>query len=379
MNSPNTSMDAREIAAQSNIHQVLQSLGATANREVQGNLRMDCPIETCEASNYGQLAVKNEAPYQVYCHNCRIRGDIFHLVHIHLTRQTPPTPLRGNDFRIARDHLLSLFNTDSPTPPTPASAPEKPASKPNVPLIHSDNERVRAMATLHEKGITDVSKMPPTASKYVRERSHLTKEICERYGVFHYPHKGILQGRICYRLDDVNGEVLGYCGRDPDFEAKHTKWEQSKQGKEPLKFRYPSEEYLRKGLEFYGQQAWRLQEEWFRQSLQECGLVIVEGKNDVLNLAHEEKLAANGAMSNRLTDEQILKALDFASKVSGGKITLMFDQDAQGVSGALETAQKISQYSPLLIAECPKPQPELLSFEESQALRSSIAERWRRI
>lgn len=81
----------------------------------------------------------------------------------------------------------------------------------------------------------------------------------------------------------------------------------------------PSEEYLRKGLEFYSQQAWRLNEEWFRQSLQECDLVIVEGQNDVLNLAHEEKLAAISAMSNRLTEEQILKALDFASKVSEEK------------------------------------------------------------
>ena len=46
------------------------------------NLRMECPIESCEPSSYGQLSINTSPPYFIKCHTCGIRGHIMTLMWI---------------------------------------------------------------------------------------------------------------------------------------------------------------------------------------------------------------------------------------------------------------------------------------------------------
>ena len=63
---------------------------------------------------------------------------------------------------------------------------------------------------------------------------------------------------------------------------------------------------------------------------------MVEGFNDVLGL-DALGIPAVAIMSNKITDEQVTKVERFAKLLAAGKVTLMFDADAAGDTGAKET------------------------------------------
>ena len=91
----------------------------------------------------------------------------------------------------------------------------------------------------------------------------------------------------------------------------------------PVKTMFPSAAYFQKGLEFYGQQASRLEEPGYAESIRRTGLWVVEGFNDVLRLDTLGQPAL-GAMFNRLTEPQIYKLVQFSKRTGAPGITFLY-------------------------------------------------------
>ena len=355
----------------------------TPEQRSGGNLRMECPVNNCEASSYGKMSVSESTPFRIKCHSCGIAGNVFTLMWV-MKHHEPPEGgrLRGRQFTEIRDDLVQIAGGEF-EPPSPAPRPDrvvkvKTEAVPNTPLADSDNERARATVNLHQRATTDLEKMTPGASKYFRMRPYLTLALCEKWRVAYLPKgNGTLQGRVIYPVNDEAGRRLAWTGRDPDYEVKHAKWLQDRSDKEPMKFRFPSEKYLRRGLELFGQESARLEEPGYREAIADLGLLIVEGMNDVIALDALGQPAV-ALMSNRMTEHQLRKVVQWARKLSAGKVTVMLDGDDKGREGAADAVYRISQQTPVQSIELTGgQQPESLSFEEWNDQRQLVIRRWR--
>ena len=110
--------------------------------------------------------------------------------------------------------------------------------------------------------------------------------------------------------------------------------------KKPAKHRLPTD--FHRGIELFGQQASRLQEPGYRELIAKCGIIVVEGFNDVLGL-DQLGIPSVGIMSNKITEHQVAKIERFAKALAGGRVTLLFDADDAGDAGAKETLWLLAQ------------------------------------
>ncbi|MBC8351498.1 MAG: toprim domain-containing protein [Planctomycetes bacterium] len=153
----------------------------------------------------------------------------------------------------------------------------------------------------------------------------------------------MFRGWVVYTHFNQGDEVLTYSGRDAGFDEKWQKW--LRDGKphstKPMKHKYVKGYH--RGLELYGQHASRLKEPAVVQSLKRHGLVVVEGMNDVIRL-DTLGVAAVGLCSNRATDEQVAKIVQFANQVANNRVVLMPDCDEEGETGFKELLWRIAEY-----------------------------------
>ena len=101
----------------------------------------------------------------------------------------------------------------------------------------------------------------------------------------------------------------------------------------PIKHRFPKG--FHRGLELFGQQASRLKEPGYRESIARYGIIVVEGFNDVIGLDNLG-IPAVAIMSNRITEHQIEKIARWAKQLANGKVSLLFDCEQTGDDGAKE-------------------------------------------
>lgn len=350
--------DVDALVERTSVTSVLTHFGQPSPEKSAGEHRLPCVFsESCSESSYGTLTVNlTDVAKRIYCHSCGVRGNLLTLIH-GLQAHQPPTGgrLRGDEFKQAVQTLRSIgheeplpSNETPSTPETPVTtAADSLALAENVPLKDAENQRARLLVNLHENGVVDPAAMSPAASRYFRERPFLTPELCEKWKVAWLPSSatGMLRSRVIYAVDSPAGDTLAWVGRDPDYDAKRQQWLKSnKSGTEPIKHRFPTQKLFRKGLELYGQQARRLQEAGYREAIARIGLLIVEGMNDVLRLDALGQPAL-GVMSNRMTDPQVEKVVQWARQLAGGKIALMLDNDEPGTDGAKETLWKLHQHA----------------------------------
>ena len=92
----------------------------------------------------------------------------------------------------------------------------------------------------------------------------------------------------------------------------------------------------------FGQHASRLQEPGYRDAIARCGIIVVEGFNDVIGL---DAIGAPSLaiMSNKITEPQVAKIERFARALASGKETLLFDADDAGDDGAKEALWLLAQ------------------------------------
>jgi 5S rRNA maturation endonuclease (ribonuclease M5) len=357
-------------------------------------VRMECPVADCEPSSYGKLAVNVADPAnKIHCHSCGVRGNLLVLMWI-MKHQRPPEGgrLRGTEFKEMVGDLQTIRGGQFSAEPVARSGVEETTvhmaveqPQPNMPLKDSENERTRELVDLHLKGTVEPAEMTPAAAKYFRQRPFLTPEMCAKWNIAYLASnvKSTLRDRVVYAIHSVAGDQLAWVGRDPDFESKQIRWTKTQTGSEPIKHRFPSQKYFRRGLELYGQQSHRLREAGYRDAIAEIGILVVEGMNDVVRLDALETPAV-AVMSNRITRHQVEKIVRWTRQLAGGKVSLMFDNDDAGQDGAKQAVWELSQHVAVQAAwsaemfdgQFAGREPESLSPEEWQTVRDSLRSRW---
>ena len=311
---------------------------------------MDCPFDaSCSESSYGNLTVSTSDPAKViYCHSCRVRGNLLTLIHGLETNTAPAGgKLRGDEFKLAV-HVLKEINGSSPVDTNPTRVPqptiETKQSPTNIPLSKSPNEKAREIADLYMDLETDVGKMPPDAASYFRSRPWLTPELCERWGVGYLPKDGrsMFRSWIVYTHRNQKNEVITYSGRDPGFERKWNRWlrDGKPETRKPMKHKYVKG--FSRGNELYGQPATRLQYHELQESLNEYGLFVVEGMNDVIKL-DSMGIAAVGICGNRATECQVDRIASFAQQVAKNRVVLLPDCDDEGEAGFQDLLWRLAE------------------------------------
>jgi hypothetical protein len=354
-----------DLQAQTTLQEAAAKCGVSI--EVAGTgrqVRIDCPFG-CEGDHAGkrELSVDTGNPQKVFtCHSyqCQMRGNLLTLMYGWLTGARPTGDrLKGEEFKRVRDVLAGKLPPSAPAaasasvpqaaPPAPKQAAEPPR---NVPLAQSENEKARELVTLDEKFIVDVSHMPPAAASYVRKHPCLSPEMMKKWRVGVLPQDAgadkrgwSLRGQLLYPILSESGAVLAWVARDPQFEAKEQSFtalppEQRAKEKKPAKHRFPVD--FHRGLELFGQNGSRLKEPGYRESVARCGIIVVEGFNDVIGL-DALGVPAVAIMSNKITEAQVTKIEPWARSLAGGKVSLLFDADEAGDTGAKEALWLLAQ------------------------------------
>ncbi len=385
--------DVDDLIARTPTERVFSHYGLPVPEKNSGEHRMPCVFNgSCIDSSYGTLTVNVADPARrIYCHSCGVRGNLLTLLW-GMEKHQPPQggKLRGAEFKEAIQLLRTVLG--EVLAPTPAATPVKGKDEPakpvevlrNIPLKDSDNERARELVTLHEALIVDVEQMHPMAAAYIRKRPWLTPEVARRWKLGYLPQSapGLLRGRIVYGFENEKGDMLTYFGRDPSYEQHRTEWERNGRPEKtkPMKHRFVKG--FHRGIELYGQHGReRLADGRLTPALEESGLVVVEGPNDVIRLDCLD-VAAVGLCSNKATDEQVEKITRFARQVAGGKVVLLPDNDPEGEEGFRELLWQLHQQDGLSIrlgwsskthgGRFAGRQPESLSLEEWKLILSRL-------
>lgn len=357
-----------------------------------GNVRLRCLFnENCNTSSYGQLSVNVDKQHSpIYCHGCGIRGKLIELMYgMKHGQPFDGTRLRGEQFKGILSDLRMIRSGGPPQQPQPKpttseASPQQKEPVRNTPLKDSENERARALVNLDENFVVDPAEMNSAAAVYFRQRPWLTPEVAERWRMGYLPNsaKGLLRGRVVYGFADEADDILSWFGRDPDYAQKRHDWEQRgcPEKGQPIKTRFVKG--FQRGLELYGQNgAVRLEQTHVRSSLEELGLLVVEGPNDVVRL-DELGVAAVGLCSNKATEAQIEKITRYAREHTRGRVALMLDNDDEGEAGAKEllwqlnhcdgVAPRLGWSRELFSGRFADRQPESLSPEEWTPIRDRL-------
>jgi hypothetical protein len=368
MNQPSyTSVD--EVQAQTSLADAAAKCGVTLDSPGNGRqVRLDCAFG-CAGDHAGkrEISVDTSNPQKVFCchaYGCQLRGNLLTLMHGWLTGTRPiGNKLKGEEFKRVRNVLVGnelgaplSGNQQASQTTRSSSSPiveaKQPAALRNQPLAESDNEKARALVTLDEKFIYDAAQLPPAAASYLRRHPSLSPALLEKWRVGALPKDGgsdkrgwALRGQLLYPILSESNKLLAWVARNPHFEREEQQFnafppeERTKQ-KKPAKHRFPVD--FHRGCELFGQQASRLEEPGYREAIARHGILVVEGFNDVIGL-DALGIPAVAIMSNKITTEQIAKIERWAKALAQGKVTLLFDADEPGDTGAKEALWLLAQ------------------------------------
>ena len=196
------------------------------------------------------------------------------------------------------------------------------------------------LAELDKHLVVDPAEMSPAASRYIRSRPWATPEFLReaRCGYMPSDAKSTLRGQWVFGVFDEQGEPLCWVGRNLKYEEQMAKLRPGEEA--PAKYRFPSQKFFRRKFEQYGQES--LDRPDLQDSLQQHGLLIVEGFWDVLRL-RQLGIASVGIMSNHITDEQLARVIETSQAKSAGRIGIMFDADEKGDEGAKDALWRLSE------------------------------------
>lgn len=305
------------------------------------------------------LAIQEGHPAKQWsCHEygCSKGGNLIGLCDLMKGGASEEGRPRGTRFKAIAQDLRAMASGVAPPPredkaraiPLPPTA--TPTLAVNPPLADSPNERARELVDLHRKFVVEIASMPPAGSAYFRKRPFLSPEVCRSWSVGYLPRDsggdhsgGTMRGRIVYGYRDRDGRLLTWFGRDPEFEAKKSRWDASgRTEKEPEKFHFVKG--FHRGLELFGQD--RLEQPEHAKPLHELGLLIVEGPNDAIRLG-TLGIPSVALCSNKITREQAERVAALAHQHAGGVVTILLDCDTEGENGMKQALGYLAQLTPV--------------------------------
>ncbi len=356
-----------QLVEQTPLDLVLQHYGLPLSKSNAREYRMNCVFnEACSDSQYGNLSVELDVANQIFCHRCSVRGNLLTLIHGLETRQ-PPTggKLRGQEFKHAAETLRKINGiVDSSVPSSRAKSTQQrtrettptsdelpsttkqttPSFNINVPLHRHEKEAARTMADLYNDMVTEQSNMAPKAAEYVQKRiAWFTPELMSKWNVGWVPGRSLFRKHyFVYAHRNTRGDIVTYSGRDLNYETKREKWELNGKpnGEKPYKHRFVSG--YKRGVELYGGHISRLEEPAMKKSLEQHGLVVVEGMNNVIRL-DALGVCAVGVCSNKATNQQVDMMAKFAQQVGNNRIMLLPDCDIEGEEGFQPLLWKLAE------------------------------------
>jgi hypothetical protein len=361
-----------------------------------GEQRMRCPCVSCTGHQDDRsVSINVSDPYKRWkCHRenygCGAQGNLVTLAYclknLAMPRGGKPT---GTEFYAIAKDLEAIAGGKAPPEKvvTPDAAVRADIAaviegKPNVPLSQSDNENARKLVTLEEELIIDLADLSAAPSAYARRRPFLLSAAIAREcrcGYMPGNSKSSLRGQWVFGVQNEQGEPLAWIGRNVRYDDEYAQWiAAGRQGREPMKYRFPNQALFRRGLELYGQEF--LKDERFAESLERYGILLVEGFTDCLR-THQLGVMSLAMMSNRITDEQTEKLIRFAREFGYNRVGIMHDADTPGDEGAKETLWRLHErdINAYLVWSGRKfdgqfrdRQPESLSDEEWQTIAAAI-------
>lgn len=345
------------LAEQVSVEQILNHFSVpddirhTTNTELRTRCFLQCGKQ-CETGDRA-LAIRRDTAAKVWkCHQygCEMSGNVIALISLAIGGPARP---RGKEFLAAAKVLEQIVGGAAPLEATPLSAAPKHTgmksqeAKVNVPLEDSANERIRAVATLHEKLTVDLAVVPPEVSRYIRKLGFLTQDVARRWGVGYLSRDaggsksgGTMRGKFVAAIRNRDGKVVSYMGRDCQYEQKHQAWAAAgREGQEPAKWLFPR--LFSRGTEVYAQD--RLKDAGIAENLAGFGLPVVEGPIDAIAL-WENNLPSVALLSNQASQAQVERISELAHQFSDGVVTLLYDLDIFGQKGMDQDLVKFSRH-----------------------------------
>ena len=376
-------------------------------RRVGDEVRMRCFLACGRAEETGDRAIAVQVdnpvkPWKCHVYQCQKGGNLVGLCDLMAPGTNAGGKPRGERFKQIAADIASMTRGEQlpATDRTAAAATAKQVAeeKPqiNVPLAESENERARELVTLDQQFVTDVAAMPPEASAYFRRRPFLTPEVCQKFAMGYLPHssKSLLRGQVVYGYRSPAGELLTWFGRNVRFEEQLAHWKASDRSEpEPIKTRFVKG--FHRGLELYGEDVARRElfdefpsvlfsEDSVRREqladLLKMGVVVVEGPNDAIRL-NTLGVPAVALCSNTITQEQVDRIATLADDLGDGCVTLMLDNDEEGILGTHQVLPLLAEKVPVRLAwssttaggKFKGRQPENLTAEEWKELTALLA------
>ena len=315
-------------------------------------IRSACFLSCGKSDETGNRAISFDTTkprWHCYEYGCGKGGNLVTLCGYARFGTELATPVRGSQFKAVRDDIREMLG-ETPAPQPDAHETDTPDDTKlpvNTPLKDSPIAAARKLVDLHEQcRVVPDDSMNRYAAAYLRSRPFLTPEACASWQCGALPHNArtLLRGKFIYPLLDEQGDVLTWFGRDPQFEAKQQKWirDGRPSQREPNKYQFVKG--FHKGLELFGQH--RLVSDEVRRKLVDLDVLpVVEGPNDVIALEHLG-VPSLGVCGNRVTTEQARKLAGYARRL-GVPIGLMFDNDAEGESGAKQSLPILAEHWPV--------------------------------
>jgi hypothetical protein len=324
-----------------------------------GEQRMRCPCADCTGhSDDRSVSINVSDPFKRFkCfrenYGCGAQGNLVTLAYClkHAAMPAGGKPTGKEFYAIAQD-LEAIAESKSglviavtPDPTVRADAQAVIEGKPNVPLAQSENENARKLVSLDEELTIRLEDLSAPASAYSRRRPFLLSEAISRQcrcGYMPGSSKSSLRGQWVFGVQNQQGEPLAWIGRNVRYESEYEQWTSAgRQGREPMKYRFPNQSLFRRGMELYGQEF--LGDERFGEPLKRYGIILVEGFTDRLRL-HELGVMSLAMLSNRITDQQVEKIVQIAHDYADDRVGIMHDADTPGDEGAKETLWRLNEH-----------------------------------
>lgn len=361
-------IDIDRLQQQTSVQQVAQYYGVSLaiDAAAGGEQRIACPCSDCSGNgDTNSVSINLSDPMKRWkCHResygCGAQGRLVMLAYCWKHGSMPPGgKLSGRAFfDIAKDFQAMSEGRPRPESPPPATADtiateqtatrdnvEVTVGKPaNIPLASSENPAARKLVNYQDELTIELDRLTPAAGHYARRRPFLLSEpLAQEMGTGYMPGdaKSSLRHNWVYPVHDRQHQLLALVGRNVNYETNHEKWiAEGRHGKEPIKYRFPTQKNFLRGIELAGQQ-W-LDDPRFTDSLNRHGLLLVEGFTDYIRL-HAMQVLGVAMMSNRLTEEQTELLVDYAKEKAHNRVGIMHDADAKGDEGAKESLWRLQE------------------------------------
>jgi hypothetical protein len=354
---PKRFIPVNELLARTTLEQFVTHYNFPTEIKRSGNeekIRNPFACEKCAGNSQAVSVNWQSGVFTSHCYHCSTRGRVTTLLFgMKYGRQPSGSKLQGQEFKDIAEDIAQVANyrtnestEKAPMVEPPTIARKEPAPrKINLPLSKNEDPRIAKLEHLSDEFVFDVDEMNGRATGYLAKRLYFTQDVMNQWGVGFLPtnSKSMLRGNMVYELRNERSEKIGYVGRDLGFEDKIRKWENSdRSSKQPIKAKFPPG--FAKGEFLYGAEVNRLRGETAKAQLADTGLLVLEGMNDVIAVDQLGLLSVS-LCTNRITEGQIEKLSRWSRDLSGGKITLMLDNDHEGFEGSLESLKKLSAHA----------------------------------